>query len=61
MFSRAEIMGRRSRAPVLLLATVLLLIVSLLGYLLLSGYHEQIRKAEVGTRNIANLLQTQLY
>lgn len=45
----------------MLLATVFSLIVFLLGYLLLSGYHEQIRKAEVGTRNIAVLLQTQLY
>ena len=61
MTNRAEIMERRSRAPMVLLAAVLLLIAFLLGYLLLSGYHEQIRKAEVGTRNIATLLQTQLY
>ena len=60
MTNRAEIMERRSRAPTMLLATVLSLIVVLLGYLLLSGYHEQLRKAEVGTRNIAVLLQTQL-
>ena len=44
-----------------LLTTVLLLIVFLLSYLLLSGYQEQIRKAEAGTRNIATLLQTQMY
>ena len=44
-----------------LLTSVLLLIVFLLSYLLLSGYWEQIRKAEAGTRNIATLLQTQMY
>lgn len=61
MESRAKIIGMRSRAPVLVLAVVLLLIVFLLSYLLLSGYREQIRKAEGGTRNIATLLQIQLY
>lgn len=61
MENRARIKGMRSRAPGALLAAVLLLIVFLLGYLLLSGYREQIQKAEIGTRDVAMLLQTQLY
>ena len=61
MESRAKIIGLRSRAPAVVLAAVLSLIFFLLCYLLLSGYRDQIRKAEVGTRNIATLLQTQLY
>lgn len=61
MENRARIMGMRSRAPALLLAAVLLLVLFLLSYLLSSAYRQQIHEAEVSTRNLATLLETRLY
>lgn len=61
MENRATVMEMRSRMPRLLLVAVVFLVLLLLGFLLLSGYREQIRKAEIGTRNLAAILQTQLY
>ena len=59
--NRASVMEMRSRVPRLLLMAVVILVLFLLGFLLLSSYREQIRKAEIGTRNLAAILQTQLY
>ncbi len=61
MENRARVMEMRSRVPRLLLVGVVILVLFLLGYLLLSSYREQIRKAENGTRNLAAILQTQFY
>ena len=59
--NRASVMEMRSRLPRLLLLDVVILVLLLQGFLLLSSYREQIRKAEIGTRNLAAILQTQLY
>ena len=49
MKDRARVMEMRSRMPRLLLAAVVFLVLLLLGFLLLSSYREQIRKAEIGS------------
>ena len=56
-----RVLEMRSRMPRLLLVVVLALLAFLLSYLLLSSYQDQIRKAEVGVRNLAAILETQLY
>ena len=61
MENRASLVKMRSRMPRLLLAAVVILVLLLQGFLLLSSYREQIRKAEIGTRNVAAILQTRLY
>lgn len=61
MNGQTRFRGMRSRTPAVLLAAVLVLVMAVFGGLLLSSYREQIREAEAVTRNLASLLQTQLY
>ena len=51
----------RSKTPSLLIAAALFLLAFLLVYQLFLSYRDQIRTAEISTRNLADLLETQLY
>lgn len=54
-------MEMRSRMPHQLLAGISVLGLVLVGFLLLSSYREQVRVAERGARNLAEILQAQLH
>lgn len=60
MKDRASIVGMRSRAPNVLLAIVLLVLLLLLPYQLWLSYCEEIRTAGIVTRNIAATFENQL-
>lgn len=61
MENRTKIRAMRSKMPGLLIAAALFLLVFLLIYQLFLSYRDQIRTAEISTRNLADLLETQLY
>ena len=60
MNDRAAIRNMRSRMPSGLLAGMLLVLLSLLGYQLWLNYRDQVRTAEINTRNLAAIFEARL-
>lgn len=60
MTARQPIKRMRSKRPLVLLAAVILALTSLLAYQLWLSYRDQLRTAQVSTRNLATLFDTRL-
>ncbi len=60
MSERARIREMRSPIPSVLLAVALVILTALLTYQLWLSYYDQVRAAEVSTRNLASIFETRL-
>ena len=60
MTERARIREMRSRIPGALLAAALCILLLLLSYQLWLSYDNQVKAAEVSTRNLASIFETRL-
>ena len=60
MNDRASILGRRSKLPIALVCIGLTVLLILLAGQLWASYRDQVRSAEVSTRNLASMFETRL-